>query len=67
MNITTHQNPDGSWMATDDTYDGAPDSVSIVGRGETERAAINDYEFWKVEATWGDMSATERAALRENK
>lgn len=31
------------WSATDqDTYDGADDSNCPIGRGPTERAAIND-------------------------
>jgi hypothetical protein len=45
MKLTTHQTPDNQWMATDDGYDGSPDSTSIVGHGSTEQEAIADYAF----------------------
>ena len=43
--LRTQQAPDGSWYAVDDDYDGAPDAVGvIVGRGDTEAEAIEDYK-----------------------
>ena len=41
--IYTNQNYYRDWVATDDNYCGAPDSNSIVGRGNTEIEAIEDY------------------------
>jgi len=43
MRISTEEQVPGYWIAVDDdTYDGAPDSHSIVGHGSTEQEAIDD-------------------------
>ena len=41
--IYTNQNYDCNWVATDENYCGASDSNSIIGRGNTEIEAIEDY------------------------
>lgn len=42
VHIHTEYNPHAGWCATDDNYDGAPDSNSPIGYGDTERSAIVD-------------------------
>ena len=40
--ITTEETYLGDWHATDAAYDGAPDSNSPVGEGQTKQEAIDD-------------------------
>ena len=45
MKIITDRLVDGSYVAYDeDTYDGAPDSDNILGFGDTEKEAIEDFK-----------------------
>ena len=41
--IYTDKTDSKGWMAYDDNYDGAPDADPIVGYGETEDDALNEY------------------------
>jgi hypothetical protein len=44
MKLTLEQDYMGEWFCVDDdTYDGAPDAGSLVGRGKTAAEAIHDY------------------------
>jgi hypothetical protein len=44
MKIHTEQLYDGSWMTTDENYDGAPDAgEQRIGYGSTAQEAIDDY------------------------
>jgi len=41
--IYTDKTDSKGWMAYDDNYDGAPDADPIIGYGETEDDALNEY------------------------
>jgi len=46
--VTTHLRVDGSWSATDDNYDGAPDADSPMGHAHEEDEAVADL-VWQID------------------